>query len=479
MMKDSPPTMGVEVPEQASGAPEPTTTRSNKKKWMWIGLAAFAVVVAASVTTGVVVSNNNQNREKPVESSSVMTAPQFSQSKAAIDLLCGDEASKTECEAECDDVPDCCSIGESSCLVSELEGCVRYAKCQVLQELEEAAPENLAELCALEDKTQCTAACASVSCCYTDTEECDSSLYFLTCLDYAPCQNLKTVEEGETLVTTAPAGLDEICSLTGDEADRAKCESTCEAASCCWSTDDTEEENCLQDNWVTCLTYASCGSLVLPEANVMVPEAPEDLYNITCNLDEIWNGGDRASCEAACEQASCCSAPFNDTSATEENCFLDDPIGCLEYVSCALLEVTGGSIPRAPEDLSETCSWGAIGNATSEQACMDACEPAKCCTDSEDENCFSDGNALTCLEYAPCAILIIVGGDDVVDPPPELKDTCSRDAVREDAQPCRDLCEAGAGCCIETDDLAANCMVGNIDKCAAWSNDGCWRLLFA
>jgi len=476
MMKDSSPDVETSAePEQPSTTP--SSTGNNKKKWMWVGLAAFAVIAAASITTGVVVSNNNNNKDNNEDESSSDvngsrgTVPQFAKSKAAIDLLCGEGSTKAECEAECANVPDCCSIGDTSCLVSELEGCVRYAKCQVLAELEEAAPDNLADLCSnADDMTECAAACSAVSCCYSDTEECDSALYFLTCLDYAPCQNLRTAGDGVVVVPTAPPGLDEDCSLD-DSGDRDACQATCETASCCWSMDgDAEEPNCLQDNWITCLTYASCGSLVIPEANGVVPVAPEDLYNTTCNLDGIWGAdGDRTACEDVCELASCCTA---DTE--EDNCFLEDPIGCLEYVPCVLLPLTGGNIPRAPEDLSETCAWKTIGNATSEKACIDACEPAKCCTDSEDENCFADGNILTCVEYVPCAILIIVGGDSVQGPPDDLQATCSRSGFAEDPQACKTMCEAGAGCCFDMN-FAENCVLGNVDKCAAWTTTGCWR----
>jgi hypothetical protein len=461
MMKDTNPSnMDVEVqPEQ------PMTTGTNddaankkKKKWMWMGLAAFAVVAAACITTGVVVSQNNNNNDNNEKSAVSGTAPSFSQSKAAIDILCGTDSTKTECEAECKNVPDCCSIGSSSCLISELEGCVKYAKCQVLQELEEAAPANLADLCALEDKAECKLACDAVSCCYSDTEECDSSLYFLTCLDYAPCQVLKTVED--TDIPIAPLALDEDCGFDGG--DRATCETSCDAVSCCWGNETT---NCLQENWITCLTYASCGSLIIPEANTVVPEAPSDLFDTTCNLDALWgNATNRDDCETICEQASCCVA----NTTEDDNCFADDPIGCLEYISCALLPLTGGDLARAPEDLSDICSWQTIGDAAMEQACSDACQPAKCCTENGD-----DVNALTCLEYAPCAVLIIVGGDSVQEPPADLEVTCARTAFEADPVPCETMCSTGAGCCYAG--FADNCLLGNLDKCAMWTAGGCWR----
>lgn len=461
-MKDTPTNLDVDVqPEQ----PMANAANNNKKKRMWLAIAAFAVVAAACITTGVVVSQNNKANNNNESNNKSLATPTFSQSKAAIDLLCGAESTKTECEAECTNVPDCCSIGSSSCLISELEGCVKYSKCQILQELEEAAPANLADLCAAEDKAECKLACEAVSCCYSDVE-CDSSLYFLTCLDYAPCQVLKMTEA--TDIPIAPVGLDEDCGFDGG--DRAACETSCEAASCCW---DSNATSCLQDNWITCLTYASCGSLVIPEANNVVDKAPTDLYNTTCNLDELWSSSNREACEDICEKASCCVA---NTTAGEVNCFADDPIGCLEYVSCALLPLTGGDLARAPDDLSEICSWQTIGNATMEQACSDACQPAKCCTESGDDaadNCLDDGNALTCLEYAPCAVLIIVGGDTVAEPPADLEVTCARTAFDADPEPCETMCSAGAGCCYAG--FADNCLLGNLDKCAMWTTGGCWR----
>jgi hypothetical protein len=236
----------------------------------------------------------------------------------------------------------------------------------------------------------------------------------------------------------------------------------------------------LYDNWISCLTYAPCGFLLIPEKNSVIPE-PENLEE-TCSLDKLLGGNDdnRAACEQACEAAKCC-VERNDDEAGMDNCFLEDPLGCAEYAICGRLVLTGGSVPRADPDLETICNWSTITDEASEQACIEACKPGECCVESNIDtdgidNCLVDGNVLACAEYWPCLILYAVGGQDVDSPPDELATVCSETSIADNPQPCRDLCEEGAGCCFAVGE--ENCLIGHVDTCAEWTLGGCWRLAF-
>lgn len=317
----------------------------------------------------------------------------------------------------------------------------------------------------------CESACSAVTCCYKDEEECPDPFYFLTCLDYAPCQNLRN----DTTITTAPPSLDEYCSPIGENTDRDQCSDACDTASCCWSLD--PDENCLESDFVACLTHASCGLLVIPEANNFVPVAPVDLANTTCSLDNIWNAGElREVCEDVCVNADCCGNL--DMSDDVDNCFLQDPFGCAEYAPCALLPLTGGTVERAPDDLLDKCNWENFAEDGMEEQCETACNDARCCWDTTAENCLADGNLLTCIEYAPCAILILAGGDVPEPVTNDLDAVCSNDAFESDPEACESFCNSGQAACCFSDDFESNCYVSNLDTCTQWMVGGCFRNAF-
>jgi hypothetical protein len=100
-----------------------------------------------------------------------------------------------------------------------------------------------------------------------------------------------------------------------------QCDIACAAAKCCW---ETGVNNCLQDNFFTCLAYEPCGMLTLPEAFSTVQKPDEDLSTICSGPLK-----DDAKCEAACSVAGCCNG--------FPSCFEQDPLGCLAYEPCISL----------------------------------------------------------------------------------------------------------------------------------------------
>ena len=212
----------------------------------------------------------------------------------------------------------------------DLRGCVSYAKCQAIGKRIDPAPATLSVLCSKHqlslDPVSCQELCKEVSCCYSEgTDNCMAD-HFDVCLDYAPCQNLRP----RFVLETAPADLDQACFWQKPE-----CNQMCEKAKCCGDP----ESSCLQDNFLACLTHAPCNGVtrtnitLAPQFSVLAKPPPELV--VACDekhelLDgELRPTADRVStksCTEWCEQALCCWA-----NNPKDNCFFEDPLGCLAW----------------------------------------------------------------------------------------------------------------------------------------------------
>lgn len=387
----------------------------------------------------------------------------FPYTKSFVDFACSEESTSDEtgqelCTNACEPV-GCCNLANDSCLQDEAESCVNYAKCHALEPTSpRAAPNTLADKCSPENiddnPTPCEEACEPVKCCFSDELECPVSM-FLACVDYVECQNLRP----NKAIAVAPPGLGRICNpIWGD---RDECESICEGAACCLGAD-PDVDSCLQSDFKACMSYTPCGLMLLslPLPNNVVEPPPPNVAEV-CSLSYLsGNGCD--DCDAACTPADCC----NDLNLG--NCFLQDPIGCLQYGICGLRHLACGTVPWPAPGLAQTCSISNLelgGNNV--QECLDACDPASCCLEDGEENCL-EHNGLTCAAYMPCLTLYVAGGD--LEPPdPGLDDLCLTDISA-----CADACNEEASCCYSI--LEDNCLIGNIRTCADWLNSGCWRV---
>ena len=441
---------------------------------------------------------------EPTQKKKKAPTKRFSSTRSFISQVCSVTGDKKACEDICTDAPDCCNFHNGqdvSCLEEEIEGCVTHAACHVLAQEEgdvPAAPVDLADWC--DDSspgynpTACQQACEPVACCYDGQTQSCLRDQFMMCLDYAPCQNLRP----NAALKVAPPDLDETCNpFMGNRED---CEETCELnAGCCW--DDNLLGNCLPNNVVSCLTYAPCATLLLDNANGVVESPPENLDQV-CSLQNLLIG-DSQPCEDACEPASCCAA-----TDMADNCFLSDPLACIEYDSCGLLWLLqrGDDLPKPPANLGQTCSLAAV--MSDPEPCQEACEVASCCADRDfEDNCLVRGNVLRCREYAPCVLLALTGnggGDDeeggggggeeeedggdvgeiiaeqsLEDPPENLGDVCNfkntRNPRSESRQACRDLCETASCCAARGEE---NCSVQNMGTCLSWISGGCFWVGF-
>lgn len=287
------------------------------------------------------------NTTAPIETSA------FGSNSSDINAACGRESIKQDGGVLCNDLcnpyfREHCSpfgtlngtVGDS--FVDFIPKCVDYSKCQVALSTStfSPAPESLGVLCSMErlqkDSGPCTSLCRAVDCCFSSSGDSCLVEAFNVCLDYAPCQNLRFLEESRGLNFTnstrflpvAPQTLSIDC-LKGD----GEC-LQCEQANCC-STPGVD--SCLRSNFMSCLTYASCPSdsgpsIALPSRFSFVPQIPQDIRNVCDSRNEtelaVTTG---YSCEQYCDIVACC---FKE----EDSCFEKDPLGCLEWFShCQVL----------------------------------------------------------------------------------------------------------------------------------------------
>lgn len=213
-----------------------------------------------------------------------------------------------------------------TCSLSEdLRGCVSYSKCQAASGLNDPAPSTLPILCTdprlSQDPTNCIDICDRQRCCYEPGPNNCETYNFNACLDYAPCQNLRGAN---ATLQTAPTNLDYLCYINDPQ-----CGFFCQNAQCC---DLNHPNTCFADNVITCMTYAACSESNLTSTNITippmfsaVPHPPTDMLEV-CNVNGVYSAKQNlGACATYCSMSKCCRA----TDST--NCFLQDPLGCMEW----------------------------------------------------------------------------------------------------------------------------------------------------
>lgn len=260
------------------------------------------------------------------EDSLLPKSMQYIEQACAEDRL-GDPNDSRECEEVCKDANECCDpfATNSSCFSEHVSGCFIYGKCHTLNKVKDPAHNDLDRICAksaLEiNRDECEVACSNLACCFSDTDSCLST-NFQACMDYAACHNLKEIDT----IDVAKTDLAERCATKSPT-----CERDCKEALCCSDV----SSSCYRDNFMACLSYASCTGKsdtkvwVAPIYSRLDP-APEDFDN-TCGRSYIEKNG-ATECLIACQPAMCC------WKSGSNGCFGDDPLGCLEYQNCKILE---------------------------------------------------------------------------------------------------------------------------------------------
>lgn len=248
-----------------------------------------------------------------------------------IEDVCAEERlgsdDKAACQEACGPAQDCCNPfadGNSTCFETEPAGCYSYAKCHSLSGFMDAAHNDLDRICAKAsieiNREECELACSSVLCCYTQEESCVGT-QFQACMDYAACQNLK-----EGSIDVAPTDLDERCDKKSPT-----CKRDCKDALCCSDVN----SDCYRDNFLACLSYASCTGNSDTRISVApiysrVDRSPFILEDV-CSIKGFADFG-TTKCLEVCAPVQCCW----DKGAG--SCFGDDPLGCMEYQRCTILQ---------------------------------------------------------------------------------------------------------------------------------------------
>lgn len=304
-----------------------------------MAMCVLCIIVAIAVSIIMVKIPQKKEEERAAEAPSPTAPPptangvgMFTSTKEAVDVECSNSGSE-QCDEMCKDF-DCCDPSlneEAGCFFGNREGCMKYSRCHVSNPGTIDAPSpNINSICSTSaiasNPGPCEDACLSVKCCWEETSSCvDDNFY--ACADYAICQNLR----GAELEVPQPIdGLDEFCAdyVVGSMTQSEACEVACAPASCCW---EQTSANCLQSNFFTCLLHEPCGQLKFPEAFSYVPEPIDDTSHVCSKAFRDTEGSSK--CEASCNRAACCHAPPG------QNCFMQDPLGCIKYDGCKLLDV--------------------------------------------------------------------------------------------------------------------------------------------
>jgi hypothetical protein len=223
----------------------------------------------------------------------------------------------------------------------DVRGCMSYAKCQALVGQADPAPANLPDMCSLErlakDDGGCKDLCSKLDCCYSlDSDNCMADKFDL-CMDYAPCQNLRSLDKritdtGYKILETAPRTLDYDCFWQ-----QPGCNEACAAAKCC-SAESGGAPSCLHFDFMACLTYSPCTgvtdvNITIPKQFSKVGKPPKDIvYACNKNKEAVLQPTPK-NCESYCAEAQCC---FDQDAA--KNCFQEDPLGCLAWeAQCQVL----------------------------------------------------------------------------------------------------------------------------------------------
>ena len=254
----------------------------------------------------------------------------FKSSSSVVDSACSlsnFQNDKTACQSTCTGF-SCCNPwlqNNQSCFDHNQQGCINYARCHVLDSIVDPPPDNLADICSpsaiAADRTQCEQKCLGVECCYLGQSSCVVSNFY-ACIDYAPCQNLRS-----DLRVPIPdqTRLENLC-MSSKTTQTQACQNACLPGSCCWATNPSD--NCFKSDFFTCLFYGPCGQLVIPPAGKAVPKPKQPIGDV-CTSKNINQGG-YSACTSACAFGQCCI----DTGST--SCFPTDPLGCLQYDACKI-----------------------------------------------------------------------------------------------------------------------------------------------
>lgn len=320
-------------------------------------------------------------------SSSIPPAPSDLYDVCASDL--------TSCREKCQ-AAECCfteSDEMESCQATRLLACMDYAPCQVLRGEYVLTPANtseLAEICSTPSE-ECSSVCQAASCCWNRGEDSCFQSDFISCLTYAPCQELRlrpplSVLERPKVNVEQVCGIDSLLTADGYE----ECAQVCKDATCCFATN--PPYNCFKNDPFGCLYYGKCE--LLPLAGGSVPRAPSNINDICKDVYSL-DATELQTCLDACKPSACCASQ-------DDNCYdQGNVLACDEYKICkplyGVLSQETNTLRSPPETL-RLCTPENVATASGFTYCKNVCEPAECCNSMGDDSCLLD-NIVTCAEW--------------------------------------------------------------------------------
>ena len=453
----------------------------------FIAMCILCIIVAVVVSVLLVKkTTRDKSAQSPVAPTSaplsnnanstqlVCNSAMFSLSQSAVDASCNTQdliQNGTSCQKTCQGFDNCNPFlpPNATCFFNNTQGCLNYARCQVLSHQIDPPPNNLQDICSpaaiASNPSDCELKCLGVECCYAKNKSCVYQNFY-ACVDYVACQNLR-----KDLRVPIP-NVETIKSLcnpqqTGSVTQTGACAQACQPADCCW--DPNPSNNCLQSDFFTCLLYGDCNKLQLPPAGTAVAASSTNI-GVSCAFSNFNQAGAQA-CATACSPGACC----HETGAAY--CFPEDPLGCLQYDICKIApNITGNStggnpggasadakVPESAFPLNATrlavdsnCSAEAFSNNTG--GCQSVCKGFECCNPylPKNESCFYD-HSQDCIDYARCHVL-----DSLVTPPPrDLSAACSIEALVNDSSVCEFYC-IPVECCFSND---TSCATNDLYAC--------------
>ena len=300
-------------------------------------LCVILAIVLSVVLKKVFDNKNKQNQAPPPTFAPTTLAEKtepgismFKSPTSVIDNKCSQgNAISAACQTACEGFACCDPLlpANQSCFHFNEQGCLNYKRCQVTNSGVGVPSPLLEQYCTpatvAASPKDCQNLCSNVACCWQSNITCYDKTYM--CLDYAPCLNLRSNYK----VPAAPIQVADYCdpTIANSLSQGSQCQSACKPAECCWNSDPTL--NCLQTDFLACMTYAPCGKLELPAAGNHTFLPPTSITT-DCSIDNIKTG-DTTQCTADCSVGACC---FQSGS---NDCFLEDPLSCLAYEPCKAL----------------------------------------------------------------------------------------------------------------------------------------------
>jgi hypothetical protein len=292
----------------------------------------------------------------------------------------------------------CCFDGSGDCEVN----CQVYLNCADAYAVYQNGPpaaaptfqDEVAEACADypdSGASNCEEKCAPSVCCFS--HYCTPPMG-IDCQAYAACFVLHEQDDGATYDEDLSDEIHEACYTSNivEAASNSQCTSLCAAGSCCFDSEECDE------NVVNCATYAEC--------NILHPK-----FVVVTNgeVEQACQSAASASAGGLCEQIchlevmQCCFHQVENGDACSHDALLHpESVFCNIYESCRTLGTSSETLRNSHKDeLNQVC-----GDPTTRSQCIQLCSAATCCfaTEAQDE-CATNSRSIACNDYQACSVL--------------------------------------------------------------------------